>query len=101
VTGTGGIFGRPNQGLPHVRYSAHSGSPGALSLGQRSTMPSSFGKLRRTAVVVTTAHPDEVGNLEHVLGVMPKPFVTEAVQEVLHYAARKLKGGDAGPITVT
>jgi len=33
--------------------------------------------------------------------VMPKPFVTETVQQVLHYAAQKLEGGDAEPNTVT
>jgi response regulator of citrate/malate metabolism len=55
---------------------------------------------RGIAVVITTADPDHVGQLEHILSVTPKPFVTETVQQVLHYAAQKLESGDAEPNTL-
>jgi two-component system, response regulator PdtaR len=52
-------------------------------------------------VVITTAHPDQVGSLEHVLGVLPKPFALETVQQVIDYAVQKAEGSDAEPNTVT
>jgi len=48
-------------------------------------------------VVITADHAEPLDNLESVLGVMPKPFVTETVQQVLHRAAEKLEGGDGEP----
>jgi AmiR/NasT family two-component response regulator len=50
---------------------------------------------RGIAVVMTTADPNHVGNLEHIVGVMPKPLVIETVQQVL----AKLEGGEAEPDT--
>jgi AmiR/NasT family two-component response regulator len=44
---------------------------------------------RGIAVVVTTANSDEVSNLDHILGLVPKPFSMEAVQQVLQYAQNR------------
>jgi AmiR/NasT family two-component response regulator len=50
---------------------------------------------RGVAVVITTPRPDQIDDQEHILGVMPKPFATETVQEVLHLASPPPAGIDA------
>ena len=47
---------------------------------------------RGVTVVITTAQADQVRNREHALGVLPKPYLTETVAEVLNYAAQILEG---------
>jgi two-component system, response regulator PdtaR len=46
---------------------------------------------RGIAVVVMTAQPEQLDNLENILGVLPKPFATETVRQVLQHAGEILK----------
>jgi AmiR/NasT family two-component response regulator len=52
---------------------------------------------RGIAVVITTTCSDPIENLEHILGLMPKPFAIEIVQQVLDYSARRQDGIEAEP----
>jgi DNA-binding response OmpR family regulator len=53
---------------------------------------------RGVAVVLTTANAaDHVGDMDHALGVVSKPYTAETIHAVLHDAAQKLEGGDAEP----
>jgi DNA-binding response OmpR family regulator len=53
---------------------------------------------RGVTVVLTTAQADQLVDVEHLLGVMPKPYLTETVLAVLNYAARKQEGTASGPV---
>jgi len=52
---------------------------------------------RGVAVVIATANPDEVDDLEHIQGIVNKPYSAETIHAVLRYAAEKLAGSDAEP----
>jgi hypothetical protein len=49
-------------------------------------------------VVLTTAQVDQVSEVEHLLGVMPKPYLPETVEEVLNYAAQKQQSTAFEPV---
>lgn len=53
---------------------------------------------RGVIVVVTTAQADELVDVGHLLGVMPKPYLIETVVAVLNYAAQKQQGTASDPI---
>lgn len=45
---------------------------------------------RGVLVVLTTANSSDVGDLEHVLGIVAKPYSPETIHAVLRHAAEKL-----------
>jgi hypothetical protein len=50
---------------------------------------------RGIAVVVTSAYSsDHVGELDHALSVVPKPYTAEIIQAVLRHAAEKGESSD-------
>jgi DNA-binding response OmpR family regulator len=53
---------------------------------------------RGVTVVLTTAQADELVDVEHLLGVMPKPYLIETVVAVLNYAAQKQQDTASEPI---
>jgi DNA-binding response OmpR family regulator len=52
---------------------------------------------RGVIVVLTTAQADQLSDVEHLLGVMPKPYLTETVVAVLDYAAQQQHGTASEP----
>jgi DNA-binding response OmpR family regulator len=56
---------------------------------------------RGVTVVLTTAQADQLVDVEHLLGVMPKPYLTETVVAVLDYAAQKQQGTASEPVRPT
>ena len=50
---------------------------------------------RGVIVVLTTANSSDVGDLEHVLGIVSKPYTSDTILAVLRYAAEKLEGNGA------
>lgn len=56
---------------------------------------------RGIGVVVTSAYSsDYVGELDHTLGVVPKPYTPETIQAVLRRAGEKLESSDVEPAPV-
>ena len=56
---------------------------------------------RGVAVVFTTANAtDHVGELDHALGVVSKPYTAETIYAVLRHAAEKLDSGGTGRVPV-
>ena len=53
---------------------------------------------RGVIVVLTTAQADQLVDVEHLLGVMPKPYLTETVVEVLNYATQTQHGTASEPV---
>jgi DNA-binding response OmpR family regulator len=53
---------------------------------------------RGVTVVLTTAQADQLSEVEHLLGVMPKPYLPETVEEVLNYAAQKQQSTAFEPV---
>src|SRR5437660_9697916 len=53
---------------------------------------------RGIAVVVTTAYSsDHVGELDHALSVVPKPYTAETIQAALRHAGERLESSDVRP----
>ena len=53
---------------------------------------------RGIAVVVTTAFSsDHVGELDHALSVVPKPYTAETIQAALRHAGERLESSDVRP----
>jgi DNA-binding response OmpR family regulator len=68
--------------LAFIDLKLHDGDTG-LGISQRLAE-------RGVLVVLTTANSSDVGDPEHVLRIVAKPYSAETIHDVLHHAAEKL-----------